>query len=134
MSALPKASTSTLRLSHTQKPASCSAKHPSLILQPNRGTNLYIGRQAAQSYTEPKDTPNHTTRPSHCPSERQDLASPTRTQIQIPQPGNFHKALVQSHSGEADSIVKTYSLSNCKKEISNKEIKQNEMTKKHPAD
>ena len=44
---------------------------------------MHISKQAAQSHTEPIDTPNHTTGPSHCPSERQDLAPPTRTQIKI---------------------------------------------------
>ena len=83
-SALPKASISTLRLSHTRKLASYSAKHPSPILQPNRGTTLHVSRQAAQSHTESTDTPSHTTGPSHCPSETQDLAPPTRTQTRIP--------------------------------------------------
>lgn len=68
-------------------------------------------------------------------SQRQNPAPPTIAKSQVPQPGNLHNALIQSHIQGADSIMKrNYDTPVCRKEISNTVDETNEKTKKHVSD
>jgi len=70
----------------------------------------------------------------HCTPERRDPAPTTRTQSQLPQPGNLDKTLVQPHPQGADSTIKrNHKLPAYRRAPQTQQSKQNEKAEKYSA-
>ena len=101
--------------SSTQEATSSNAMHTTLIVHQNRNTTLNFKRWAAQSHSKTIDIPKLTT--GHFTViQRRDPAPPIITQMQIPQPGNLDKSLLQPRLQGADSTIKSnHKLPACRK-------------------
>ena len=80
-----------------------------LILQENRNKTLHTSRQAAQSDTEPIDTPKPTGHGATHQRDEIQFHQPEHRH-KSPQPGNLYMALVQPHSWATDSTTKNNDL------------------------
>ena len=126
----PEVSISTLKLSSTQEQTSSIARYTTLILQQNRNTILNIKQWAAQSYSQPIETPKLT--PGHfiaLQREKIQLHPPEhRTQV----PAIRNKPLVQPHPQIAVSTIKrTTNFQPAERAPQTHQFKQNEKAEKY---
>ena len=105
-----------------------------LILQQSRNTALNIKRQATQSHAKPTDIPKLTTVHFIALQREQIQLNQPEHRHKLPQPGNLHKPLAQSHPQGAGSTIRgTTNFQPTERPPQTLESKQNEKAEKYSA-
>ena len=96
---------------------------------------MHISRQAAQSHTEPIDTPKHTTGHGTAFQRDEIQPHPSEHRHKSPQTGKLHKALAQpTHGRQTPQLRATVTFQSAERRPQTQSIKQSEKTEKYTAD